>query len=57
MRISFRARERKDVDLLLGRGMLALGGQAHTSNAPGKFLAAIEHDAPKRAHAYLATDY
>ena len=57
VRISFRARERKDVDLILGRGMLALGWHAHTANAPGKFLAATEHDAPKRARAYLATDY
>jgi hypothetical protein len=57
VRISFRVRERKDVDLILGQGMLAAGWHAHTLNAPGKFLvAAAEHDAPKRARAYLATD-
>ena len=50
-------RERKDVDLILGQGMLAAGWHAHTLNAPGKFLiAAAEHDTPKRARAYLLTD-
>jgi DNA translocase FtsK/SpoIIIE-like protein len=57
IRISFRVRERKDVDLILGQGMLAAGWLAHTLNAPGKFLiAAAEHDTPKRARAYLLTD-
>jgi S-DNA-T family DNA segregation ATPase FtsK/SpoIIIE len=57
VRISFRVRERKDVDLILGQGMLAAGWHAHTLNAPGKFLvAAAEHDTPKRARAYLITD-
>jgi S-DNA-T family DNA segregation ATPase FtsK/SpoIIIE len=57
VRISFRVRERKDVDLILGQGMLAAGWQAHKLNAPGKFLiAAAEHDTPKRARAYLVTD-
>jgi DNA translocase FtsK/SpoIIIE-like protein len=57
VRICFRVRERKDVDLILGQGMLAAGWQAHTPNAPGKFLiAAAEHDTPKRARAYLVTD-
>ena len=57
IRISFRVRERKDVDLILGQGMLAAGWHAHTLNAPGKFLiAAAEHDTPKRARAYLLTD-
>jgi hypothetical protein len=57
VRISFRVRERKDVDLILGQGMLAAGWQAHTLNAPGKFLiAAAEHGTPKRARAYLVTD-
>jgi len=57
VRISFRVRERKDVDLILGQGMLATGWHAHTLNAPGKFLiAAAEHDTPKRARAYLLTD-
>jgi S-DNA-T family DNA segregation ATPase FtsK/SpoIIIE len=57
VRISFRVRERKDVDLILGQGMLAAGWDAHKLNAPGKFLvAAAEHDTPKRARAYLITD-
>jgi S-DNA-T family DNA segregation ATPase FtsK/SpoIIIE len=57
VRICFRVRERKDVDLILGQGMLAVGWQAHTLNAPGKFLiSAPEHDTPRRARAYLLTD-
>ena len=56
-RICFRVRERKDVDLVLGQGMLAAGWHAHTLNAPGKFLvSAPEHTTPKRARAYLVTD-
>ena len=50
-------RERKDVDLVLGQGMLSAGWHAHTLNAPGKFLvSAPEHVTPKRARAYLLTD-
>jgi FtsK/SpoIIIE family len=57
IRISFRVRERKDVELILGQGMLAAGWHAHTLNAPGKFLiSAPEHDTPRRARAYLLTD-
>jgi DNA segregation ATPase FtsK/SpoIIIE-like protein len=57
VRICFRVRERKDVDLILGQGMLAAGWNAHTLNAPGKFLiSAAEHDTPRRARAYLLTD-
>jgi hypothetical protein len=57
VRICFRVRERKDVDLILGQGMLSAGWQAHTLNAPGKFLiSAPEHDIPRRARAYLLTD-
>jgi len=57
VRISFRVRERRDVDLILGQGMLAAGWHAHTLNAPGKFLiSAPEHDTPRRARAYLLTD-
>ena len=49
VRICFRVRERKDVDLILGQGMLAAGWQAHTLDAPGKFLvSASEHDTPRR---------
>ena len=57
VRISFRVRERKDTDLILGQGMLAAGWHAHSLNAPGKFLiSAPEHDSPRRARAYLVTD-
>ncbi|MFC4908416.1 FtsK/SpoIIIE domain-containing protein [Actinomadura gamaensis] len=57
VRVSFRVRERKDVDLILGQGMLSAGWHAHTLNAPGKFLlSAPEHDVPRRARAYLLTD-
>jgi hypothetical protein len=56
-RICFRVRERKDVDLILGQGMLTAGWHAHTLNAPGKFLvSAPEHTTPQRARAYLLTD-
>jgi S-DNA-T family DNA segregation ATPase FtsK/SpoIIIE len=56
-RICFRVRERRDVDLVLGQGMLAAGWNAHTLNAPGKFLvSAPEHTTPRRARAYLVTD-
>jgi S-DNA-T family DNA segregation ATPase FtsK/SpoIIIE len=57
VRICFRVRERKDVDLILGQGMLNAGWQAHTLNAPGKFLvSAAEHDTPRRARAFLVSD-
>ena len=57
VRICFRVRERRDVDLILGQGMLSAGWNAHTLNAPGKFLiSAPEHDTPRRARAYLLTD-
>ena len=56
-RVCFRVRERKDVDLVLGQGMLNAGWHAHTLNAPGKFLvSAPELTTPKRARAYLVTD-
>ena len=56
-RICFRVRERKDVDLILGQGMLNAGWHAHNLNAPGKFLvSAPEHTTSKRARAYLVTD-
>ena len=57
LRICFRVREPRDVDLVLGQGMLRAGWDAHNLNAPGKFLvSAPEHDTPKRARAYLLTD-
>jgi S-DNA-T family DNA segregation ATPase FtsK/SpoIIIE len=57
VRVSFRVRERKDVDLILGQGMLTAGWHAHTLNAPGKFLlSAPEHDVPRRGRAYLLAD-
>ena len=57
MRVCFRVREPRDVDLVLGQGMLSAGWNAHKLNAPGKFLiSAQEHDIPRRARAYLLTD-
>ena len=57
IRICFRVRERRDVDLVLGLGMLSAGWNAHALNAPGKFLvSAPEHTTPKRARGYLVTD-
>ena len=57
VRVCLRVRERRDVDLILGQGMLAAGWTAHTLDAPGKFLLSAEgHDRPRRARAYLVTD-
>jgi S-DNA-T family DNA segregation ATPase FtsK/SpoIIIE len=57
LRICFRVREPRDVDLILGQGMLKAGWDAHNLNAPGKFLvSAPGHDRPNRARAYLLTD-
>jgi S-DNA-T family DNA segregation ATPase FtsK/SpoIIIE len=57
LRVCFRVREQRDVDLVLGQGMLKAGWNAHKLNAPGKFLiSAPEHDIPRRARAYLVTD-
>jgi hypothetical protein len=57
LRVCFRVREQRDVDLILGQGMLKAGWNAHKLNAPGKFLvSAPEHDIPRSARAYLVTD-
>ena len=57
VRICLRVRERRDVDLILGQGMLAAGWNAETLDAPGKFLVSTpEHTTPRRARAYLLTD-
>jgi DNA-binding transcriptional ArsR family regulator len=57
LRICFRVREPRDVDLVLGQGMLRAGWDAHNLNAPGKFLvSAPGYDRPRRARAYLLTD-
>jgi hypothetical protein len=57
IRIAFRIQEQRDVDLILGQGMLKAGWQAHKLNAPGKFFVwSPEHDTPRRARAYLVTD-
>jgi DNA segregation ATPase FtsK/SpoIIIE-like protein len=57
LRICFRVREPRDVDLILGQGMLKAGWDAHNLNAPGKFLVSAPGlDRPKRARAYLLTD-
>jgi len=58
LRICFRVREQRDIDLVLGQGMLKAGWNAHKLNAPGKFLiSAPEYDIPRRARAYLITDH
>ncbi|MEV0230166.1 hypothetical protein [Nonomuraea sp. NPDC050786] len=47
IRLSFRVREQRDVDLILGQGMLKAGWHAHRLDAPGKFpISAPEHDVP-----------
>jgi S-DNA-T family DNA segregation ATPase FtsK/SpoIIIE len=57
IRVSYRVRERKDVDLIMGQGMLAAGWHAHALDAPGKLLvSAPEQRTPRRARAYLLTD-
>ena len=57
VRICLRVRERRDVDLILGQGMLAAGWAADTLNAPGKFLISTpEHTTPRRARAYRLDD-
>jgi IclR helix-turn-helix domain len=57
LRICFGVREQRDVDLILGQGMLKAGWNAHKLDAPGKFLVSDpDHDIPRRARAYLVTD-
>jgi hypothetical protein len=57
VRISFRVRERRDADLILGQGMHKAGWHADRLDAPGKFLiSAPEHDVPRRARTYLLGD-
>jgi S-DNA-T family DNA segregation ATPase FtsK/SpoIIIE len=57
VRISFRVREQRDVDLVLGQGMRKAGWLADKLNAPGKFfISAPGNDIPRRARAYLLTD-
>jgi DNA segregation ATPase FtsK/SpoIIIE, S-DNA-T family len=57
VRISLRVRERRDVDLIIGQGALAVGWHAHQFTKPGEFLLSDpEHQAPERSRAYLLTD-
>ena len=57
VRVCLRVRERRDVDLILDKGMLAAGWHAHTLDAPGKFYVLADgHHQPRRARAYLVTD-
>lgn len=57
VRVCLRVRERRDVDLILDRGMLAAGWHAHTLDAPGKFYVLADgHNQPRRARAYLVAD-
>src|SRR5258705_13794056 len=57
VRVCLRVRERRDVDLILDKGMLSAGWHAHTLDAPGKFyVLADAHTHPRRARGYLVTD-
>jgi S-DNA-T family DNA segregation ATPase FtsK/SpoIIIE len=57
VRVCLRVRERRDVDLILDKGMLTAGWHAHTLDAPGKFYVLADgHNQPRRARAYLVTD-
>jgi S-DNA-T family DNA segregation ATPase FtsK/SpoIIIE len=57
IRICLRVRERRDVDLVLGQGMLAAGWRADALTTPGTFyLSASGLDIPRRARAYHVTD-
>ncbi|WP_431901576.1 FtsK/SpoIIIE domain-containing protein [Nonomuraea sp. bgisy101] len=57
IRISFRVRERRDADLILGAGMHKAGWHADKLDAPGKFLlSAPEFDIPRRGRTYLLND-
>nr|BFE65917.1 hypothetical protein GCM10020063_104430 [Dactylosporangium thailandense] len=57
VRICLRVRERRDVDLILDKGMLSAGWHAHTLDAPGKFyILGDGHTQPRRARGYLVTD-
>ena len=57
VRVCLRVRERRDVDLILDKGMLAAGWHAHTLDALGKFYVLADgHNQPRRARAYLVTD-
>jgi len=57
VRLCLRVRERRDVDLILDKGMLSAGWHAHTLDAPGKFYVLADgHNQPRRARAYLVTD-
>lgn len=57
VRVCLRVRERRDVDLVLGQGMHAIGWHADALDAPGKFLvSAPEHTVPRRARAFHLTD-
>ncbi|NMO50935.1 cell division protein FtsK [Actinoplanes sp. TBRC 11911] len=57
VRVCLRVRERRDVDLILDKGMLAAGWHAHTLDAPGKFYVLADgHNQPRRARGYLVTD-
>ncbi|MEV6302425.1 FtsK/SpoIIIE domain-containing protein, partial [Actinoplanes sp. NPDC051861] len=57
VRVCLRVRERRDVDLILDKGMLTAGWHAHSLDAPGKFYVLADgHNQPRRARAYLVTD-
>ena len=56
-RICLRVRERREVDLILGQGMLKAGWHAHMLDQPGAFLVSDpEHTVAERHRAYLIDD-
>ncbi|WP_173078254.1 FtsK/SpoIIIE domain-containing protein [Phytohabitans rumicis] len=58
IRICLRVRERRDVTLILGDGMLAAGWNAHKLDLPGKFLVSArepQFQVPRPARAYYIT--
>ncbi|MER6948844.1 hypothetical protein ABT294_32970 [Nonomuraea sp. NPDC000554] len=54
--ISRRVREQRDVDLILGQGLLKNGWDAHRLDAPASSSSPPEHDTPRRARTYLLND-
>ncbi|MCW6008228.1 cell division protein FtsK [Micromonospora sp. CPCC 205371] len=58
VRVCLRVRERRDVTLILGEGMLTAGWHAHKLDAPGKFLISAREPAfavPRPARGYYIT--
>lgn len=57
IRICFRVRERGDVELIIGKGMLSAGWNADALREPGTFLiSSPDHHEPRQARTYLLSD-